>query len=173
MLVTVAMVVVATPVAAAVLAVAMVEVVAVVVADAAHARTRATHKAARAVSPHKLATRTPNLHVNSKHGLNMTTMPNPPAMSLQASHLPDNRPAATVAASVAAAPQAAVVAVADHARVAVVAAVAVQAAAATPALSTAVKPRQRPHILVRPFNIGLLTRFGFAGLFRTSARLSP
>jgi hypothetical protein len=82
-----------------------------------------------------------------------------------------------VVASVAAAPQAAVVAVAaavaDHARVAVVAAVAVQAAAATPALSTAVKPWQRPHILVRPFNIGLLTRFGFAGLFRTSARLSP
>jgi hypothetical protein len=104
----------------------------------------------------------------------MTTMPNPPAMSLQASPLPDNRPAATVAASVAAAPLAAVVAaVADRARVAVVAAVAVQAAAATPALSTAVKPRQRPHILVRPFNIGLLTRFGFAGLFRTSARLSP
>jgi hypothetical protein len=166
---TVAMVVAveATPVAVAVPAPAM-----VAAADAAHARTRATHKAARAVSPHKLATRTPNLHVNSKHGLNMTTMPNPPAMSLQASHLPDNRPAATVAAFVAAAPQA-VVAVADHARVAVVAAVAVQAAAATPALSTAVKPSQRPHILVRPFNIGLLTRFGFAGLFRTSARLSP
>ena len=165
---------VATPVAAAVLAVAM---VAVVAADAAHARTRATHKAARAVSPHKLATRMHNPHVSSKHDPNMTTMPNPPAMSLQASHLPDNRPAATVAAtvaaSVAAAPQAAVVAVADHARVAVVAAVAVQAAAATPALSTAVKPRQRPHILVRPFNIGLLTRFGFAGLFHTSARLSP
>jgi hypothetical protein len=162
----------ATPVAVALPALAPAMVAA---ADAAHARTRATHKAARAVSPHKLATRTPNLHVNSKHGLNMTTMPNPPAMSLQASHLPDNRPAATVAASVAAAPQAAVVAVAvaDHAPVVVVVAVAVQAAAATPALSTAVKPRQRPHILVRPFNIGLLTRFRFAGLFRTSARLSP
>ena len=166
----VAVAVVAMLAAVAVQAVAM--VAAAVGADAAHARTRATHKAARAVSPPKFATRTPNLHVNSKHGLNMTTMPNPPAMSLQASHLPDNRPAATVAAFVAAAPQA-VVAVADHARVAVVAAVAVQAAAATPALSTAVKPRQRPHILVRPFNIGLLTRFRFAGLFRTSARLSP
>jgi len=123
-LVTVAMLVVATPVAAAVLAVAMVEeVVAVVAADAAHARTRATHKAARAVSPHKLATRMHNPHVSSKHDPNMTTMPNPPAMSLQASPLQASPLAATVVASVAAAPQAAVVAaaVADHARVAVVA----------------------------------------------------
>ena len=154
----------ATPAVAAVPALAMVAVM-VVAADAVHARTRATHKAARAVSPHKLATRMHNPHVSSKHGLNMTTMPNPPAMSLQASPLQASPLAATVAASVAAAPLAAVVAV--------VAAVAVQAAAATPALLTAVKPWQRPHILVRPFNIGLLTRFGFAGLFRTSARLSP
>ena len=162
----------AMPVAAAVPALAMVAVTVVAVgADAAHARTPATHKAARAVSPHKHATRMHNPHVSSKHGPNMTTMPNPPAMSLQASHLQASQPAATVVASVAGVPLAA--AVADHARVAVVAAVAVQAAAATPALSTAVKPRQRPHILVRPFNIGLLTRFGFAGLFRTSARLSP
>jgi uncharacterized protein YbjT (DUF2867 family) len=121
---TVAMVAVATPAAVAVQAVAMV-VVAAVEADAAHGRTRATHKAARAVSPHKLATRMRNPHVSSKHGPNMTTMPNPPAMSLQASPLLASPLAATVVASVAAAPQAAVVAVAaavaDHARVAVVA----------------------------------------------------
>jgi uncharacterized protein YbjT (DUF2867 family) len=117
----------ATPVAAAVQAVAMVVVVAAaaVVADAAHARTPATHKAVRAVSPHKLATRTLNPHVSNKHGPNMTTMPNPPAMSLQASPLLASPLAATVVASVAAAPLAAAVAVAvavaDHARVAVVA----------------------------------------------------
>ena len=121
MLVTVAMVVaVATPVAAAVPAVAMV-VVAAVGADVAHARTPATHKAARAVSLHKLATRMHNPHLSSKHDPNMTTMPSPPAMSLQASPLLASPLAATVVASVAAAPLAAAVAVADHARVAVVA----------------------------------------------------
>ena len=112
-------------VAAAVPALAMVAVtvvaVAAVGADVAHARTPATHKAARAVSPHKLATRMHNPHVSSKHGPNMTTMPNPPAMSPQASPLQASPLAATVAASVAAAPLAAAVAVADHARVAVVA----------------------------------------------------
>ena len=91
-------------------------------ADVAHAKIRATHKAARAVSPHKLATRTLNPRVSNKHGPNMTTMPNPPAMSLQASPLQASPLAATVVASVAAAPlAAAVAAVADHARVAVVA----------------------------------------------------
>ena len=124
MLVTVAMLVVATPVAAAVPALAMVAVTAAAVgADVAHARTPATHKAARAVSPHKLATRTHNPHVSSKHDPNMTTMPNPPAMSLQASPLQASPPAATAAASVAAAPLAAAAAVAQvaPARVAVVA----------------------------------------------------
>ena len=113
----------ATPVAAAVPAVAMVAVTVVVAvgADAAHARTPATHKAARAVSPHKLAIRMHNPHVSSKHGPNMTTMPNPPAMSPQASPLQASPLAATAAASVAAVPLAAAVAVADHARVAVVA----------------------------------------------------
>jgi len=115
----------ATPVAVAVPAVAMVAMVAAAVgADVAHAKIRAIHKAARAVSPHKLATRMHNPHVRSKHDPNMTTMPSPPAMSLQASPLPDNRPAVTAAASVAAVPLAAevaAVAVADHARVAVVA----------------------------------------------------
>ena len=111
----------ATPVAVAVPALAMVAVM-VVVADAVHARTRATHKAARAVSPHKLATRTPNPHFSSKHGPNMMTMPSPPAMSLQASPLQASQPAATVVASVAGVPlAAAAAAVADHARVAVVA----------------------------------------------------
>jgi uncharacterized protein YbjT (DUF2867 family) len=114
----------ATLVAAAVLAVAMVamvEVVAVVAADAVRARTPVIPKAARAVSPHKLATRMHNPHARSKHGPNMTTMPNPPAMSLQASPLQASPLAATAAASVAAVPLAAAVAVADHARVAVVA----------------------------------------------------
>ena len=114
----------ATPVAAAVPAVAMVAVTVVVAvgADAAHARTPATHKAARAVSPHKLAIRMHNPHVSSKHGPNMTTMPNPPAMSLQASPLQASPLGATVVASVAGVPlAAAVAAVADHARVAVVA----------------------------------------------------
>ena len=117
----------AMPVAAAVQAVAIVAAMAAaaaaaVAADAAHARTRATHKAARAVSPHKLATRTLNPHASSKYGPNMTTMPNPPAMSLQASPLLASPLAATVVASVAAVPlAAAVAAVADHARVAVVA----------------------------------------------------
>lgn len=111
----------AMPVAAAVPAVAMVAAAAVG-ADVAHARTPATHKAVRAVSPHKRATRTLNPHVSSKHGPNMTTMPNPPAMSLQASPLQASQPAATSAASVAAAPLvAAVAAVAVPARVAVVA----------------------------------------------------
>jgi uncharacterized protein YbjT (DUF2867 family) len=97
-------------VALAVVAAAVAAVVAVVpVAD--RARTRATHKAARAVSPHKLETRTPNPRVSSKHGPNMTKMPSPPAMSPQASPLPDNRQAATAAASVAAAPLAAAAAV--------------------------------------------------------------
>ena len=122
MLVTVAMLVVATPVAAAVLAVAMVEeVVAVVAADAAHARTRATHKAARAVSPHKLATRMHNPHVSSKHDPNMTTMPSPPAMSPQASPLQASPLAATAVVSVAAAPLAAAAVAEAPARVAVVA----------------------------------------------------
>ncbi len=119
-----AVAVVAMPAAVAVQAVAIVAVMvaAVVGADVAHARTRATHKAARAVSPHKLATRTLTPHVSSKHGPNMTTMPSPPAMSLQASPLQASQPAATVVASVAAAPlAAAVAAVADPARVAVVA----------------------------------------------------
>ena len=96
--------------------------VTLVVADAVRARTPAIRKVARAVSPHKLATRTLNPHVSSKHDPNMTTMPNPPAMSLQASPLQASQPAATVVASVAVAPlAAAVAAVADHARVAVVA----------------------------------------------------
>lgn len=101
--------------------VAVTVTVAAVGADAAHARTPATHKAARAVSPHKLATRMHNPHVSSKHDPNMTTMPSPPAMSHQASPLQASPLAATAAASVAAAPLAAAVAVADHARVAVVA----------------------------------------------------
>jgi len=114
----------ATPVAAAVPAVAMVAVMVVVAvaADVARARTPATHKAARTVSPHKLVTRMPNPHVSSKYDPNMTTMHSPPAMSLQASPLQASQPAATVVASVAVAPLAVVaVAVADHARVAVVA----------------------------------------------------
>jgi uncharacterized protein YbjT (DUF2867 family) len=94
--------------------------VAAVGADVAHARTLATHKAARAVSPHKLATRMHNPHVSSKHGPNMTTMPSPPAMSPQASPLQASPLAATVVASVAAPPLAAAVAEAP-ARVAVVA----------------------------------------------------
>ena len=111
---------VAMPVAAAVPALAMVAVTVVaVVADVAHARTPATHKAARAVSPHKLATRMHNPHVSSKHGPNMTTMPNPPAMSPQASPLQASPLAATVVVSVAAAPLAA--AAVAPARVAVVA----------------------------------------------------
>ena len=174
------MVVVAvTPVAVAVPAPEMVAVmvVAAVGADAVHGRTTATHKAARAVSPHKLATRMPNLHVSSKHGPSMTTMHSPPATCRPAFRHQANRPAATVVVFVAVAlPVVVVVAVAaDHAPVVVVAAVAVavQAAAATPALSTAVKPRHRPHMLVRPGNTGLLTRFGFAGLFHAGARLSP
>ena len=109
----------ATPAAVAVQAVAM--VAAAVEADVAHVRIRATHKVVRAVSPHKLATRTLNPHVSSKHGPNMTTMPSPPAMSPQASPLQASPLAATVVASVAAAPLAAAAAVADHARVAVVA----------------------------------------------------
>jgi uncharacterized protein YbjT (DUF2867 family) len=123
----VAVAVVAMPAAVAVQAVAMVAamVAAAVGVDVAHAKIRATHKAvraARAVSPHKLATRTLNPHVSSKHGPNMTTMPNLPAMSLQASPLLASPPAVTAAASVAGAPlAAAVAAVADHARVAVVA----------------------------------------------------
>jgi len=167
----------ATPVAAAVPVPAMVEAVAVVVA--AHARTRATHKAASSVwaaSPHKLVTRMLNSHVSSKHGPTMTKMPSPPATCRPAFRHQANRPAATVVVFVAVALPVVVVAVAaDHAPVVVVAAVAVavQAAAATPALSTAVKPRHRPHIFVRPGNIGLLTRFGFAGLFHASVRLSP
>ena len=126
MLVTVAMVAaaVAMPVAAAVPALAMVAVTVVaVVADVAHARTPATHKAARAVSPHKLATRMHNPHVSSKHGPTMTKTPNPPAMSLQASPLQASPPAATAVVSVAAVPlAAAAVGVAEApARVAVVA----------------------------------------------------
>jgi uncharacterized protein YbjT (DUF2867 family) len=110
----------AMPAAVAVQAVAIVAaMVAAVGADVAHARTPATHKAARAVSPHKLATRMLNPHVSSKHDPNMTTMPNLPAMSLQASPLLASPLAATVVASVAAVPLAAVAAVADHARVAV------------------------------------------------------
>lgn len=114
-------------VAAAVPALAMVAVtvvaVAAVGADVAHARTPATHKAARAVSPHKLATRMHNPHVSSKHGPNMTTMPSPPAMSPQASPLQASPLAATVVASVAAVPLAAAVAAVAEApaRVAVVA----------------------------------------------------
>ena len=111
-------------VAAAVPALAMVAVtVAAVGADAAHARTPATHKAARAVSPHKLATRMHNPHVSSKHDPNMTTMPSPPAMSLQASPLQASPLAATAVVSVAAVPlAAAAVGVAEApARVAVVA----------------------------------------------------
>ena len=120
MLVTV--VVAAMPVAAAVPALAMVAVTAAAVgADVAHARTPATHKAARAVSPHKLATRMHNPHVSSKHGPTMTKTPNPPAMSLQASPLQASPPAATAAASVVAAPLAAAVAQVAPARVAVVA----------------------------------------------------
>ena len=94
-----------------------------VAADAVHARTPAIRKAARAVSPHKRATPTPNPHVSSKHGPNMTKTPSPPAMSPQASPLPDNRPAATAVASVADAPLAAAVVAAQvaPARVAVVA----------------------------------------------------
>jgi hypothetical protein len=160
----------------------MVEAVAVLVA--AHARTRATHKAASSVwaaSPHKLVTRMLNSHVSSKHGPTMTKMPSPPATCRPAFRHQANRPAATVVVFVAVALPVVVVVVAavavaaDHAPVVVVAAVAVavQAAAATPALSTAVKPRHRPHMLVRPGNIGLLTRFGFAGLFHASVRLSP
>ena len=114
----------AMPVAAAVPALAMVAVTVAAVAvgaDVAHARTPATHKAARAVSPHKLATRMHNPHVSSKHGPTMTKTPNPPAMSLQASPLQANPLAATAAASVAAAPLAAAVAQVAPARVAVVA----------------------------------------------------
>lgn len=113
-------VVVAMPVAAAVPALAMVAMV-VVGADVAHARTPATHKAARAVSPHKLATRMHKPHVSNKHGPTMTKTPNPPAMSLQASPLQASPLAATAAASVAAAPLAAAVAQVAPARVAVVA----------------------------------------------------
>jgi uncharacterized protein YbjT (DUF2867 family) len=110
-------------VAAAVPALAMVAVTVVAVgADVAHARTPATHKAARAVSPHKLATRMHNPHVSSKHGPNMTTMPSPPAMSHQASPLQASPLAATAVVSVAAVPLAAAVGVAEApARVAVVA----------------------------------------------------
>lgn len=108
------------PVAAAVPALAMVAMV-VVGADVAHARTPATHKAARAVSPHKLATRMHKPHVSNKHGPTMTKTPNPPAMSLQASPLQASPLAATAAASVAAAPLAAAVAQVAPARVAVVA----------------------------------------------------
>jgi uncharacterized protein YbjT (DUF2867 family) len=114
----------AMPAAVAVQAVAIVAVMvaAAVGADVAHVRIRATHKAVRAVSPHKLATRTLNPHASSKHDPTMTTMPNLQAMSLQASPLQASPLAATVVASVAAAPLAvAAVAVADHARVAVVA----------------------------------------------------
>lgn len=106
-------------VAAAVPALAMVAVT--VAADVAHARTPATHKAARAVSPHKLATRMHKPHVSNKHGPTMTKTPNPPAMSLQASPLQASPLAATAAASVAAAPLAAAVAQVAPARVAVVA----------------------------------------------------
>ena len=121
MLVTV-VVVAAMPVAAAVPALAMVAVTAAAVgADVAHARTPATHKAARAVSPHKLATRMHNPHVSSKHGPNMTTMPSPPAMSPQASPLQASPLAATAAASVAAVPLAVAAAAVAPARVAVVA----------------------------------------------------
>jgi uncharacterized protein YbjT (DUF2867 family) len=97
--------------------------VTLVVADAVRARTPAIRKAARAVSPHKRATPTLNPHVSSKHGPTMTKTPSPPAMSPQASPLPDNRPAATAVASVADAPLAAAVVAAQvaHARVAVVA----------------------------------------------------
>ena len=110
-------VVVAVP--AQVMVVAMAAVTVVVVADAVRARTPVTRKAA---SRPRRATPTPNPRVSSKHGPNMTKMPNPPAMSPQASLLPDNRPEATAAASVAAAPLAAVVAAqVAPARVAVVA----------------------------------------------------
>jgi uncharacterized protein YbjT (DUF2867 family) len=110
----------ATPAAVAVQAVAILAamVAAAVGADAAHAKIRATHKAVRAVSPHKLATRTLNPHVSSKHGPNMTTMPNPPAMSLQASPLQASQPAVTAAASVAAVPLGAAVVAAAVAQVA-------------------------------------------------------
>ena len=118
MVVVTAVAVVALARVAAAVMVAMV----VVGADVAHARTPATHKAARAVSPHKLATRMHKPHVSSKHGPTMTKTPNPPAMSLQASPLQASPPAATAAASVAAAPLAAAAAVAEApARVAVVA----------------------------------------------------
>ena len=120
----------ATPAAAAVPAVVMVVVVAAVGADAAHARTPATHKAARAVSPHKHATRMHNPHARSKQDPNMTTMPNPPAMSPQASPLQASPLAATVVVFVAVAPLAA--AVVDHVRV-------VAAVAAITARQTAVK----------------------------------
>jgi hypothetical protein len=133
-MVVVVVVVAATPVAAAVPALVMVQVmvpVMVVAADVAHARTRATHKAAKAVSPHKLATRMPSPHVSSKHGPNMTTTPSPPAMCRPAFRLQANRPAATVVVFVAVAPLAA--AVVDHVRV-------VAAVAAITARQTAVKP---------------------------------
>ena len=122
MLVTV-VVVAATPVAAAVPEAVMVVMVAMVVvrADVARARTRATHTAARAVSPHKLVTRMHKPRVSNKHDPTMTKTPNPPAMSLQASPLQANPLAATAAASVAAAPLAAAVAQVAPARVAVVA----------------------------------------------------
>lgn len=114
--------VVALVVGVAVPAPATAAVTVVVVADAVHARTPAIRKAARAVSPHKRATPTPNPHVSNKHDPNMTKTPSPPAMSLQASLLPDNLPAATEAASAAVDPLAAVVAVAAApVRVAVVA----------------------------------------------------
>jgi uncharacterized protein YbjT (DUF2867 family) len=114
----------ATPVAAAVPAVAMVAVMVVVAAvgvDVARARTPAIRKAARAVSPHKLATRMHNPHVSSKHDPNMTTMPSPPAMSPQASPLQASPLAATAVVSVAAAPLAAAAVAEAPARVAVVA----------------------------------------------------
>ena len=113
-------VVVAVPALAMVVAMAAVTVV---VADAVRARTPVTRKAARAVSPPKRATPTPNPRVRSKHGPTMTKMPNPPAMSPQASPLPDNPPAATEAASAAVDPLAAAVVAAQvaPARVAVVA----------------------------------------------------
>ena len=116
-----AMAEIAPVVVAAVVATAAVTVV--VAADAVHARTPATRKAAKAVSPHKLATRTLNPHVSSKHGPTMTKTPSPPAMSPQASPLQASPPAATAAASVAAAPLAAAVVAAQvaPARVAVVA----------------------------------------------------
>ena len=110
---------------------------AAVAVDAAHARTRATHKAAANQPNHACSKR--RLRASSAHS-RLTKMPNRQAMSLQASRLPASRQAATAATT------AAVVAVVAAVALVVVVAADVRAAAvagkavpATSARSTVVK----------------------------------